>query len=163
MKMLCQVQCLDLQKMGGKQMVHILIVDDQPSVRKFLSEELEHDGYWIESVGDSDSIWKHLDTWQPDVVILDLYLEGFKGWDILRDIKKKAPELPVVIFSAYDTFQEDPRLSQADGYVIKSFVDLHQLKEKIANVLERKRDNPTASYTKMLERTGFPSSEPYFK
>lgn len=144
-------------------MAHVLIVDDQPSVRKFLSEELAHDGYSIESIGDPDSIWRHLNNWQPDVVILDLYLDGFKGWDILRDIKKKAPDLPVLILTAYDTFQEDPRLSQADGYVIKSFVDLHKLKEKIADVLERKRGISTASYTKMMERAGFSSSEPDIK
>ena len=49
------------------------------------------------------------------------------------------------------------------GYMIKSFVDLHKLKEKIADVLERRRGNPTASYTTMLQGTGFASSEPYFK
>jgi DNA-binding NarL/FixJ family response regulator len=97
------------------------------------------------------------------VVLLDLYLDGFKGWDILDDIKRIAPKLPVLILTAYDTFQEDPRLSQADGYVIKSFVNLDKLKEKLAGVLERKSGISTAGYTKMLERTGVPSSSPEFK
>ncbi len=132
-------------------MAHVLIVDDQPYVREFLSEELAHDGYRTETIGDPDSIWGHLTNWRPDVVILDLYLDGFKGWDILGDIKRIAPDLPVLILTAYDTFEQDPRLSQADGYVIKSFVDLDKLKEKIADVLERKRGISTASYTKMME------------
>jgi DNA-binding NtrC family response regulator len=144
--------------MEKKQMAYILIVDDQPSVREFLSEELACDGCRIETIGDPESIWRHLDNWRPDVVLLDLYLDGFKGWDILRDIKKKAPDLPVLILTAYDTFQEDPRLSQADGYVIKSFVNLDKLKEKIANILQQKRGISTASYTKMSERTGVPLS-----
>jgi len=137
-------------------MAHVLIVDDQPYVREFLSEELAHDGYRTETIGDPDSIWGNLTNWRPDVVLLDLYLDGFKGWDILKDIKKKDPDLPVLILTAYDTFEDDPRLSQADGYVIKSFVDLHKLKEKIADVLERKRGISTANYTKVMERTGFP-------
>ena len=137
-------------------MAHVLIVDDQPYVREFLSEELAHDGYRTETIGDPDSIWGLLTHWRPDVVLLDLYLDGFKGWDILRDIKKKAPDLPVLILTAYDTFEDDPRLSQADGYVIKSFVNLDKLKEKIADVLERKRCISTANYTKVMERTGFP-------
>ena len=137
-------------------MAHVLIVDDQPYVREFLSEELTHDGYRTETIADPDSIWGHLTNWRPDVVLLDLYLDGFKGWDILRDIKKKAPDLPVLILTAYDTFEDDPRLSQADGYVIKSFVDLDKLKEKIADVLERRGGNPGAGSTKMMERTAFP-------
>ncbi|MBW1803049.1 MAG: response regulator [Deltaproteobacteria bacterium] len=139
-------------------MAHVLIVDDQPYVREFLSEELAHDGYRTETIGDPDLIWGNLTHWRPDVVLLDLYLDGFKGWDILRDIKKKAPDLPVLILTAYDTFEEDPRLSQADGYVIKSFVDLDKLKEKIADVLERRGGNPGAGSTKIMERTGFPLS-----
>ena len=137
-------------------MAHVLIVDDQPYVREFLSEELAHDGYRTETIGNPDSIWGHLAHWRPDVVLLDLYLDGFKGWDILRDIKKKDPDLPVLILTAYDTFEEDPRLSQADGYVIKSFVDLDKLKEKIAGVLEQRGGNPGAVSTKMMEITGFP-------
>lgn len=132
-------------------MAQILIVDDQPYVREFLSEELAHDGYRTKTIGDPDSIWGHLTNWRPDVVLLDLYLDGFKGWDILGDIKRIAPDLPVLILTAYDTFEQDPRLSQADGYVIKSFVDLDKLKEKIADVLERKTVNQRASYTKMME------------
>ena len=132
-------------------MAHVLIVDDQPYVRKFLSEELARDGYGTETTGDPDSIWGHLTNWRPDVVLLDLYLDGFKGWDILSDIKRIAPDLPVLILTAYDTFEHDPRLSLADGYVVKSFVDLDKLKEKIADVLERKTGNQRVSYTKMME------------
>jgi CheY-like chemotaxis protein len=119
-------------------MTSILIVDDQPHVREFLSETLAQEGYQTTSIGDGESIWGQLKESRPDVVLLDLYLDGFKGWDILNDIKKKEPDLPVLILTAYDNFQEDPRLSQANGYVIKSFVALDKLKLKIADVLEWK-------------------------
>jgi two-component system response regulator (stage 0 sporulation protein F) len=119
-------------------MKNILIVDDQPYVREFLSEELAQAGYRTTSIGDAESIWGQLKKSRPDVVLLDLYLDGFKGWDILNDIKKKEPDLPVLILTAYDSFQEDPRLSQANGYVIKSFVALDKLKLKIADILKWK-------------------------
>ena len=141
-------------------MANILIVDDQPYVRELLSEELAHEGYGIESVGDAQSIWGHLKDSRPDVVLLDLYLDGFEGCDVLRDIKSKEPNLPVLILSAYDSFEEDPRLSQADGYVIKSFVALDKLKQKIADVLESNTGNHRNSYTKMEERTMSPPSQP---
>jgi DNA-binding response OmpR family regulator len=141
-------------------MANILIVDDQPYVRELLSEELAHEGYGIESVGDAQSIWGHLKDFRPDVVLLDLYLDGFEGWDVLGDIKRKEPKLPVLILTAYDSFEEDPRLSEADGYVIKSFVALDKLKQKIADVLESNTGDHRANYTKMEEGTMSPTSQP---
>lgn len=122
-------------------MASILIVDDQPHVREFFSEELAREGHRITGIGDAESIWAQLKESRPDVVLLDLYLDGFRGRDILNDIKRKEPNLPVLILTAYDSFQEDPRLSQADGYVIKSFVALGTLKQKIADILEWKEGN----------------------
>ena len=119
-------------------MARILIVDDQSYVREFLSEELAQEGYRISSVGDAESVRGHLKDSRPDVMLLDLYLDGFMGWLVLSDIKREEPDLPVLILTAYDTFQEDPRLSLADGYVIKSFVALDKLKRTITDVLESK-------------------------
>jgi len=118
-------------------MAKILIVDDQACVRELLSEELISDGYRVATAGDAESISGHMRFSEPDLVLLDLYLDGAEGFRILRDIKGQNPDLPVIIFTAYDSYWEDPRLSQADGYVIKS-IDLGELKGKIADILSRK-------------------------
>jgi CheY-like chemotaxis protein len=118
-------------------MANILIVDDQPCVRELLSEELISDGYRVAAAGDVKSAMGQLQSSQPDLIILDLYLDGPEGKELLRDIKGQNPDLPVIIFTAYDSYVDDPRLSQADGYVIKSFV-LDGLKRKVADVLKPK-------------------------
>jgi len=118
-------------------MARILIVDDQPCVRELLSEELISEGYRVATAGDVESVRGHLRFSQPDLVLLDLYLDGPDGIGVLHDIKGQNPNLPVIIFTAYDSYVDDPRLSQADGYVIKS-IDLDELKGKIADVLRRK-------------------------
>jgi two-component system response regulator (stage 0 sporulation protein F) len=120
----------------GLAMSNILIVDDQPCVRELLSEMLTREGYRVASVGDIQSMWRHLRDSPPDLVLLDLYLNGSKGWDVLRDIKSIDPNLPVLIVTAYDSYVNDPRLSQAAGYIIKSFSAFDELKEKIAEVLK---------------------------
>ncbi len=117
-------------------MSNILIVDDQPHVRELLSEILAHEGYQVASVGDVQSMWRHLRDSPPDLVLLDLYLNGSKGWDVLRDIKSIDPNLPVLIVTGYDSYVNDPRLSQAAGYIIKSISAFDELKEKIAEVLK---------------------------
>ena len=115
----------------------ILIVDDQPCVRELVSEELILEGYRVITAGDVESVKGHLRFSKPDLVVLDLYLDGAEGFGVLGDIKEQIPNLPVIIFTAYDSYVDDPRLSQADGYVIKSIV-FDELKGKVADVLSRK-------------------------
>ncbi|MCK4728843.1 MAG: response regulator [Desulfobacterales bacterium] len=118
-------------------MASVLIIDDQLCVRELLADELIAEGYGVHTLGNAESVREHLRFSRPDLVLLDLYLDGPDGWEVLHNIKGQNPDLPVIIFSAYDTYREDPRLSQADGYVIKSMV-LDELKGKIADVLRRK-------------------------
>ncbi len=116
-------------------MSNILIVDDQPHLQELIALEVMDEGHTVVSVCDAESAKAYLDDLKPDLVLLDLYLNGFEGWDVLRDIKRKDPHVPVLIFTAYDSYREDPRLMQADGYVVKSFVAFDELKKKIAEVL----------------------------
>jgi CheY-like chemotaxis protein len=121
-------------------MSNILIVDDQPYLRELLSQELVDEGYGVESVPNAESVMLCPQHWKPDLVLLDLYLDGFQGWDLLREIKGWAADIPVLIVTAYDNYMDDPRLSSADGYVLKSFTNLTELKNKIAEILTRTAD-----------------------
>ncbi len=116
-------------------MTNILIVDSEPYVRELLMEELVDDGYLVETTGDIESIGELLTSSKPDLVLLDLYMNGKDRWDIFRDIKRQYPCLPILLLTAYDGYGNDPRLSHADGYVIKSS-DLSELKQKIKMVME---------------------------
>jgi DNA-binding NtrC family response regulator len=120
-------------------MANILIVDDQPHLQELFSEELVDEGHRAVSVSDAESVKGHLKDSKPDLVLLDLYLNGFEGWNLLHDIKCKYPNLPVLIVTAYDSYVDDPRVSQADGYIIKDFTALNGLKEKIVELLESKK------------------------
>lgn len=116
-------------------MATILLVDDQPYMGQFLTEELADMGHNLKWISDGDSLIIELDQNLPDLVLLDLYLNGFEGWDLLDHIKRHDQRIPVIILTAYDSFSGDPRLSRADGYVIKNIVT-DQLKEKIAQTLD---------------------------
>ena len=118
-------------------MPKILIVDDQPCVRELLSEELLSEAYSVVTAGDGESVKGHLRFSRPDLVVLDLYLDGTDGFGVFQEIKRQAPELPVIIFTAYDGYRNDPRLSHADGYVIKSMA-LDELKGRIKELLRHK-------------------------
>ena len=116
-------------------MASILIVDDQAYLRELLAQELTNEGYSVDGVADAEGAKAYVENSKPDLVLLDLYLSGFEGWNVLNDIKHKDPLLPVLIVTAYDTYVDDPRVSQADGYFVKSFVHFDELNQKIADIL----------------------------
>lgn len=103
-------------------MAKILVVDDQACIRELLSEELSSEGYAVATAGDPESVKGHLRFSPPDLVLLDLHLDGPNGIELLHHIKQTNPDVAVIIFTAYDSYLDHPQLSQADDYVIKSFV-----------------------------------------
>jgi two-component system response regulator (stage 0 sporulation protein F) len=115
-------------------MHNIMIVDDQPHLCELISEELREEGYRVTCVGDAESVKAYFQNSRPDLVVLDLYLKGFEGWDLLHEIKSEYPQMPVLIVTAYDSYADDPRVSEADGYMVKSFRTLEGLKQKIAEI-----------------------------
>jgi DNA-binding NarL/FixJ family response regulator len=75
---------------------------------------------------------------RPHIVLLNQYLKhGFLVWDVLKGIKTRNPNLPVLIVTAHDTGLFDSHLSQADGYLVKSHTAAHELREKISNLLNQ--------------------------
>ncbi len=119
-------------------MSRILIVDDQPHLRELFSLELLDEGHQVHGTNNAKEVQRCIRETKPDLVLLDLYLNGFEGWDVLVSIKKTNPQIPVLIVTAYDNYMDDPRLSSADGYFVKSFIELDKIKAKIADLLGRK-------------------------
>jgi len=64
----------------------ILIVEDEPNIIESLSFLLDRAGYLVESEQDGAEAMARIDTYQPDLVILDVMLPNRSGFDILRDI-----------------------------------------------------------------------------
>ena len=122
-------------------MAKILIIDDQAWVKNLCKEGLSGEGHKVSTTDDIESVRKNIFSFKPDLVLLNLYLKhGFVVWDVLREIKIQGPGLPVLIVTAYDKNLFDSRLSQADGYVIKSHFLCDDLKQKIATLINRRPD-----------------------
>jgi len=104
-------------------------VDDQHHFREMFHEEIKDEGYSVMSVSNVASAKRYMKESKPHLVLLDLYLNGFEGWDLLCDIKKRVTTLPVLILTASDNYRDDPRASLSDGYIVKNVMALKTLKQ----------------------------------
>jgi DNA-binding response OmpR family regulator len=108
-----------IQVSGSKIMLNIMLIDDQALLAKWLREDLSDEKYQISHTTNTDDIHDDIATFKPDIILLDVCLDGFERWDILHWIKLKSPHVPVLIVGTYNSIADDPRLAQADGYIIK--------------------------------------------
>jgi len=80
---------------------HVLIIDDQESIRLFLAATLEAKGYRVSSAGDGSEGLALAAEGQPDLVLLDLRLPDIDGFEVLARLKNDRPDIKVVILTSY--------------------------------------------------------------
>jgi DNA-binding response OmpR family regulator len=114
----------------------ILVIDDEKHIRLLYKEELEDDGYDVATSDGEEPVLELLEREAPQVVILDIRLGPERsGLDLLQLIRTQGAHVPVILSTAYDTFQHDLKSIAADYYVVKS-VDLSELKSKVRQALK---------------------------
>jgi len=118
-------------------MTKLLVVDDEKNIRRLYETELTGAGYDVSTAESAEEALEMIEKEPPDLVILDIRLEGMDGIDCLRTIMEKRRDLPVILNSAYSTYKQDFASWMADAYVVKS-ADLSELKGTIEEVLEKR-------------------------
>ena len=88
-------------------MAGILIVDDEADIRVLIGAVLEDEGYDTRSASNSDEALNELANRLPDLVILDIWLHNsaMDGIELLEVIKRRFPQLPVVMISGHGTIE----------------------------------------------------------
>jgi DNA-binding response OmpR family regulator len=113
----------------------IMVVDDELHIRMLYQEELQALGYVVVTSDGSKEILPILDKEKPDLIVLDIKLGHDKsGLDLLQEIRSQDQNIPVILCTAYDSFQHDLKSIAADHYVVKS-VDLSELVGKVKKIL----------------------------
>jgi two-component system, OmpR family, KDP operon response regulator KdpE len=100
----------------------VLVVDDEPPIRRFLRSGLSAAGYQVVTADDAASALAIVTAEKPDVVVLDLGLPDRSGFEVIREIRKHSP-VPIIVLSARS--DESAKVVAldlgADDYVSKPF------------------------------------------
>ncbi len=123
----------------------ILIVDDDPEIRRLLVDYLLRNGFNAHPARDGREMWQALDRHAVDLIVLDLMLPDADGLTLCRDLRARTPtaNLPVIMLTARgeDTDRIVGIEMGADDYLVKPF-NPRELLARIKTVLRRARALP---------------------
>ncbi len=115
----------------------ILVVEDEPMVAEVVERYLRRDGYAVEVIEDGDRAVEAFDSYQPDLLVLDIMLPGLDGLEICRRVRARS-QSPIIILTARG--EELDKLVGlelgADDYVTKPFSP-RELTARVKAVLRR--------------------------
>ena len=117
----------------------ILIVDDDSNIAELISLYLTKECYDTMTVGDGESALDAVDSYQPNLILLDLMLPGIDGYQVCREVRTKS-QVPIIMLSAKgEVFDKVLGLELgADDYMEKPF-DTKELVARVKAVLRRTR------------------------
>jgi DNA-binding NtrC family response regulator len=118
----------------------ILVVDDDPYIQEALGDRLESLGYRVLRAGDGKEALEVIDRQDPHLVFLDIEMPGLKGLDVLREIRKREKDFPVVMITAYGSIDMAVEAMKQGAYdfIPKPFKASH-IALVVEKALERQR------------------------
>ncbi len=118
----------------------IFVVDDEESLREYLSILLSKNGYNVRTFASGTALLDALHEQSPDLILLDLKMPEMDGIQVLERVRALDPNLPVIIMTAYGTIQSAIEAIQKGAfyYITKPF-EVSELKIQIQKALEYRR------------------------
>ena len=130
---------------AGRMTGTVLVADDDRTIRTVLSQALTRAGCRVRSTGSASTLWRWVEDGEGDVVVTDVMMPDGDALDLLPAIRRKRPELPVLVMSAQNTMLTAIRAAETGAYeyLPKPF-DLRQLIDHVARALAgaRKAQGP---------------------
>jgi two-component system OmpR family response regulator len=127
----------------------VLVVDDEESITQLVSTVLQYEGFEVETAGDGRAAVRAAESFRPDLVVLDVMLPDWDGFEVYRRLANGSPRMPVLFLTARDATEDRVQglTLGADDYVGKPF-SLEELVARVRAVLRRTR--PTEEEASVL-------------
>jgi two-component system, OmpR family, KDP operon response regulator KdpE len=117
--------------------MRVLVIDDEPQIRRALRADLERNGFTVQSAGSGDEGLDMASISAPDLVILDLAMPGTDGFAVCAELRKWS-KVPIIVLSVRDDEEDKIKALDlgADDYLTKPF-GVGELQARIRAVVRR--------------------------
>lgn len=122
---------------------HILVVEDDPDVRRVIVECLSLIGYKVTEAANGGEALAHLATIKPDLLVVDYAMPDMTGAEVISQARKMFGELPVILATGYADMAAVERLAGRPRILRKPF-DIAQLGDAVSGVLDEAREKAEA-------------------
>jgi two-component system response regulator MprA len=118
--------------------VRVLVVDDEPQLRRALERALKLEGYEVELAADGEEALRSVVAGPLDAVVLDVLMPKLDGLEVCRELRARGDQVPILMLTARDAVQDrvDGLDAGADDYVVKPFA-LEELLARLRALLRR--------------------------
>ena len=121
----------------------VLVIDDEAVVRAAVRLILGSEGWRVAQAGDANAALAHEALASCRLVLCDMMLPGQSGLDLVREMRRRRPDVPIVLITGYATAENASRAidAGATAFLAKPFDDT-ELLNQVRAVLERTDDAP---------------------
>ncbi|GMG83551.1 nitrogen regulation protein NR(I) [Paralimibaculum aggregatum] len=128
----------------------VLLADDDRSIRTVLSQALGRIGLRVRATGSASQLWRMVEAGEGDVIVTDVHMPDGDALDLLPAIRKRRPEMPIIVMSAQNTVLTAIRATEVGAYeyLPKPF----ELKDLISSVEKSLEDQKTRATAPPAER-----------
>jgi two-component system nitrogen regulation response regulator GlnG len=121
----------------------VLLADDDRSIRMVLSQALNRIGCRVRATGSASTLWRMVEEGEGDIVVTDVHMPDGDALDLLPAIRKKRPDLPIIVMSAQNTVLTAIRAAEVGAYeyLPKPF-DLKELLDCVQKALKGQSGQP---------------------
>lgn len=118
----------------------VLIVDDEASIRQSLSGILTDDGFDVQTAANGYEALKIVESEAPDIVLLDIWMQGMDGIETLKEIKKNNSAIPVILISGHGNIETAVKATKMGAFdLIEKPLNIDKVILAINNALNFRR------------------------
>jgi len=118
--------------------INILLVDDEEEFVKTLSERIQIRGFDADIALNGEQALDVLKQKMPHVMVLDLKMPGMQGLEVLRQVKKRYPELPVLILTGHGSERDEAEVRRIGDFdYLQKPVDIDILIERVRHAYQQ--------------------------
>lgn len=135
----------------------VIVADDDRTIRTVLTQALIRAGCKVRATGSASTLWRWIEAGEGDAVVSDVMMPDGNGLELLPQIRRKRPNLPVIIISAQNTVITAIKASEYEAYdyLPKPF-DLKTLLSKVSRALTQSNTSDVNTFSDTVERQHLP-------